>query len=45
MHVKIINISSEKGIKNGIRKKNPMVLVHEIIKHLKENNITDIKGV
>ena len=39
------NISSECGIKNGIRKKTPMILVHEIIKYLKENNITNIKGV
>jgi len=38
-------ISSEEGIKNGIRKKNPMILVHEIIKYLKKNNITEIKGV
>jgi hypothetical protein len=43
---KLLNsISSEEGIKNGIRKKNPMILVHEIIKYLKENNIIDIKGV
>ncbi len=39
------SISTEEGIKNGIRKKNPMLLVHEIIKYLKENNMTDIKGV
>ena len=39
------SISTEEGIKNGIRKKNPMILVHEIIKYLKENGITDIKGV
>ena len=39
------NISTEKGIKNGVRKKNPMMLVHEIVKYLKDNNITDIKGV
>ena len=43
---KLLNeISSEEGIKNGIRKKNPMILVHEIIKYLKENGITDIRGV
>ena len=43
---KLLNsISTEEGIKNGIRKKNPMILVHEIIKYLKENGITDIKGV
>jgi hypothetical protein len=43
---KLLNsISTEEGIKNGIRKKNPMILVHEIIKYLKENNIIDIKGV
>ena len=43
---KLLNeISSEEGIKNGIRKKNPMILVHEIIKYLKENGILDIKGV
>ena len=43
---KLLNeISSEEGIKNGIRKKNPMILVHEIIKYLKENGITEIKGV
>ena len=28
-----------------IRRKNPMFLVNEVIKYLKENNITDIKGV
>ena len=39
------SISTEEGIKNGIRKKNPMLLVHEIIKYLKKNNMTDIKGV
>ena len=39
------SISTEEGIKNGIRKKNPMILVHEIIKYLKENELTDIKGV
>ena len=43
---KLLNeISSEEGVKNGIRKKNPMILVHEIIKYLKENGITEIKGV
>ena len=46
---KILNeISTEEGIKNGIRKKNKhsaMILVHEIIKYLKENEMTDIKGV
>ncbi len=43
---KLLNsISTEEGIKNGIRKKNPMILVHEIIKYLKDNNIIDIKGV
>ena len=43
---KLLNdISSEEGIKNGIRKKNPMILVHEIIKYLKENGNTVIKGV
>ena len=43
---KLLNdISCEEGIKNGIRKKNPMILVHEIIKYLKENEIIDIKGV
>ena len=43
---KLLNsISTEEGIKNGIRKKNPMILVHEIIKYLKENNIVDIRGV
>ena len=43
---KLLNsISTEEGIKNGIRKKNPMILVHEIIKYLKENGITEIKGV
>ena len=43
---KLLNdISSEEGIKNGVRKKNPMILVHEIIKYLKENNITVIRGV
>ena len=43
---KLLNeISSEEGIKNGIRKKNPMILVHEIIKYLKENGITEIRGV
>jgi DNA-directed RNA polymerase subunit RPC12/RpoP len=43
---KLLNdISTEEGMKNGIRKKNPMILVHEIIKYLKENNIIDIKGV
>ena len=41
----ILVISTEEGIKNGIRKKNPMILVHEIIKYLKDNNIIDIKGV
>ena len=39
------DISTEKGIKNGIRRKNPLLLVNEVIKYLKENNITDIKGV
>ncbi len=43
---KLLNeISSEEGIKNGIRKKNPMILVHEIIKYLKESGITEIRGV
>ena len=43
---KLLNsISSEEGVKNGIRKKNPMILVHEIIKYLKENGITEIRGV
>ena len=43
---KLLNeISTNEGVKNGIRKKNPMILVHEIIKYLKENNIVDIKGV
>ena len=43
---KLLNeISSEEGIKNGIRKKNPMILVHEIIKYLKEKGITEIRGV
>jgi len=37
------SISTEEGIKNGIRKKNSMILVHEIIKYLKENDISDIK--
>ena len=39
------DISTENGIKKGIRRKNPMFLVNEVIKYLKENNITDIKGV
>jgi hypothetical protein len=39
------NMSTEEGIKNGIRKKNPMILVHEIIRYLKENNLTEIRGV
>ena len=43
---KLLNeLSTEEGIKNGIRKKNPMILVHEIIKYLKENEIMDIRGV
>ena len=43
---KLLNeISSGEGVKNGIRKKNPMILVHEIIKYLKKNGITEIKGV
>jgi hypothetical protein len=43
---KLLNeISSGEGVKNGIRKKNPMILVHEIIKYLKENGITEIRGV
>ena len=46
---KLLNsISSEEGIKNGLRKKNKptaMILVHEIIKYLKENNIVNIRGV
>jgi hypothetical protein len=39
------NISSEEGVKNGIRKKKPMILVHEIIRYLKDNALTEIKGV
>ena len=42
------SISTEDGIKNGIRKKSKhsaIILVHEIIKYLKENNNVDIKGV
>ena len=39
------DISTEKGMINGIRKKTPLLLVHEIVKYLKDNNITDIKGV
>ena len=42
------NISSEVGIKNGIRKKNKptaIILVHEIIKYLKNNSLTEINGV
>jgi hypothetical protein len=43
---KLLNeISSEEGMKNGIRKKNPMILVHEIIKYLKEKGIMEIRGV
>ena len=43
---KLLNeISSEEGIKKGMRKKNPIILVHEIIKYLKENGITGINGV
>ena len=39
------SMSTEVGVKNGIRKKKPMILVHEIIKYLKENSLTEIKGV
>ena len=39
------SISTEKGMINGIRKKTPLLLVHEVVKYLKDNNITDIKGV
>jgi hypothetical protein len=39
------DISSEKGIKKGVRKNKPIILVNEIIKYLKENGITDIQGV
>ena len=39
------DISTEEGIKKGIRKNKPIILVNEIIKYLKENNIMDIKGV
>ena len=39
------SMSTEDGVKNGIRKKKPMILVHEIIKYLKENSLTEIKGV
>ncbi len=41
----IHSISTEKGIKRGIRRKIPMILVHEIIKYLKEKGIVEIKGV
>lgn len=44
-NVLLNSISSEEGVKNGIRKKKPMVLVHEIIRYLKENSLTEIKGV
>jgi hypothetical protein len=39
------DISTENGIKNGVRKNKPIILVNEIIKYLKENNIMDIRGV
>jgi hypothetical protein len=39
------NISSEEGVKKGIRKKKPMILVHEIIRYLKENRLKEIRGV
>ena len=39
------SMSTEVGVKNGIRKKKPMILVHEIIRYLKENALTEIKGV
>jgi hypothetical protein len=43
---KLLNdISTENGIKNGVRKNKPIILVNEIIKYLKENNIMDIRGV
>ena len=38
------SMSTEVGVKNGIRKKKPMILVHEIIRYLKENALTEIKG-
>ena len=41
----INDISTGEGIKKGIRKNKPTVLVHEIVKYLKEKGITDIKGV
>jgi len=39
------SISSEKGIKKGVRKNKPIILVNEIIMYLKENGITNIQGV
>jgi hypothetical protein len=39
------SISSEEGIKKGVRKNRPMALVNEIIRYLKENGLTEIKGV
>ena len=39
------DISSELGIKKGVRKNKPIILINEIIKYLKEKGMTDIKGV
>jgi hypothetical protein len=39
------SISTKEGITKGVRKNKPIILVNEIIKYLKENNIMDIRGV
>ena len=39
------SISSDEGIKKKVRSNKPMSIVNEIIKYLKDNGITDIKGV
>jgi hypothetical protein len=39
------NISSEDGILKGVRKNRPLIMINEIIKFLKDNSLTEIKGV
>ena len=43
--VLLSNISTEKGVKNGVRTLDMTLFIDQIIKYLKDNNITDIKGV
>ena len=39
------SISTEKGMKNGVRTLDIALFIDAVVKYLKDNNITDIKAV